>query len=86
MGILFFFFLLFFIKFPPLDKKDGIKPLPSYGPIYFNENLMPGIEYKYRVRGKNLIGWSPWTDPSEPMLTLSSIPDTPLAPAGMVRF
>ena len=69
-------------SYAPLDDSDGVKPLPAYGPIFRSLKLRPGIQYKYRVRGENAVGWSPWTDSSAPMLTLSSIPDTPLPPLG----
>ena len=83
--------------YPPLNQReveddarakvihhgDGMKPLAAFGPIFESLNLRPGLEYKYRVRGENKVGWSPWTDASEPFMTLSSIPDTPDAPVGL---
>ena len=61
-------------------SRDGIKPVPDWGPIYRSDGLSPGISYKFRVRGRNKIGWSPWSTESEPMTTLSAAPDTPQAP------
>jgi hypothetical protein len=70
-------------EYPSLTDKDGIQPLPAYGPTFISKGLKPGIEYKYRVRGMNRVGWSPWTDESLPMLTLSDTPDIPTAPVAL---
>ena len=60
---------------------DGIKQLDDWGPIYRSSDLRPGIAYRFRVRGRNKVGWSPWSEVREAMTTLSAAPDTPEPPS-----
>jgi hypothetical protein len=66
-------------------SRDGIKPLADWGPIYRSTGLSPGISYRFRVRGRNKVGWSPWSEDSPPMTTLSAAPDTPVPPVVVPR-
>jgi len=47
---------------------------------YCFDNLKPGSAYKFRIRYRNIMGYSEYSEPSEVISTLSDVPDPPSPP------
>ena len=47
---------------------------------YCFENLKPGSAFKFRIRYRNIMGYSEYSEPSEVIFTLSDVPDPPSPP------
>lgn len=47
---------------------------------YCFDNLKPGSAFKFRIRYRNIMGYSEYSDPSELICTLSDVPDPPAPP------
>ena len=61
-------------------------PLDTPALNYAAKKLEPGTEYKYRVRCRNWVGWSPLTDSSSTLITQPIEPDQPRFPVKVDAF